>query len=88
MSIDVLDMRTGEFTTYCLSPVEAVAAAYAQIERLDFNTWMYEKYESNVRIFQSGLLPYISVITLGNQSAICKVGMEYDELQPAKGVSK
>ena len=40
----VMDLRTGEYVaTYSCSPEDAVRAAFAQLDRKDFNTWDYEK---------------------------------------------
>lgn len=51
MTTYVTDLRTGKIVgSWCLSPRQAVIAAYAQRERKDYNTWEYEeRYASLVR---------------------------------------
>jgi len=72
----VLDLTTGTFTDYTLSPVEAVAAAYAQREKRNFNTWEYSKYQKIVTISES-IKPGVTVVSLGNQSALAQAGKEH-----------
>ena len=46
----VMQLGTGELVgAWSLPPEEAVVAAYAQLERRDFNTWLYpEKYRASI----------------------------------------
>jgi len=71
----VLDLKTGTFTDYTLSPFDAVVAAYAQRERRDFSTWMYSTYHKQVTITKS-CKDGISVVSCGNQSALAQWGRE------------
>ena len=60
----VMDLRTGEFRVYLLPPLDAVIAAYAQVERGDYNTWNYSQYRPLV--VRAG-----RCLSCGNQS--CKI---------------
>ncbi len=72
---NVLNLNTGRWTLFTLSPVDAVIAAYAQNEKLDFNTWTYDRYAHMVKIFPS-IKPDTSVVTCGNQSCLSIIGQE------------
>ena len=70
----VMDLRTGEFTTFSLSPKEAVVAAYAQAERKDWNTWGYEnRYAGMVKVAPSARRGVLC-ITCGNQTCLTTDG--------------
>ena len=71
----VLDLNTGTFTDYTLSPWEAVRAAYAQREKHNFNTWTYAQYDSLVTVSDC-FKPGIVCVTCGNQSALARKGDE------------
>lgn len=67
---EVMDLRTQDMRIYNLNPIAAVAAAYAQVECNDFNTWDYEqKYYGMVRSWPSKK-PGATVVACGNQSAL------------------
>lgn len=70
MITEVLDMNTGDKTTYTLNPFQAVIAAYAQRERQDYNTWDYHtKYSHLLTVAESARKGW-EVITCGNQTAL------------------
>jgi hypothetical protein len=72
---NVLNLNTGNWTLYTLSPVEAVIAAYAQHEKRNFNTWEYGKYAHLVSI-EPSVKSRTSVVTCGSQSCLCAIGNE------------
>lgn len=78
--ISVLDMNTGTYTDYSLSPHDAVIAAYAQREKRNFNTWTYGKYASLVTISES-IKPDVVCVTCGNQTCLARKGNEHNEYQ-------
>jgi len=60
---EVLDLSTGKWRGYCLDPVQAVIAAYAQVTKGDWSTWNYEKY---IGLVKSTDL----VVSCGDMSAV------------------
>ena len=68
----VFDLNTGTYTDYMLPPMEAVAAAYAQRELRDWNTWDYAKYRGMVTE-KASIKPGVRIVTCGNQSALMMV---------------
>ncbi len=52
---EVTNLVTGKVYVYSLGPLEAVANAYAQGTRKDYNTWAYgDTYTSQVRVSADG----------------------------------
>lgn len=48
---EVMDLRTGEYVGWwTIPPKEAVIAAYAQFEKEDYNTWLYEERYSHMLV--------------------------------------
>lgn len=68
----VMDLRTGEVREYLLSPRDAVAAAFEQAERKNWNTWDYEN--DGVTVAPCSKRPDLEVVTKGNQSTLCVKG--------------
>ena len=71
----VFDMKTGTYTDYTLSPFDAVVAAYAQREKNEYNTWLYQVYHDRVTVCDS-CTNGVVVVTCGNQSALAAKGKE------------
>jgi hypothetical protein len=73
MTTTVFNLWTGQESVYTLCPFDAVRAAYAQVERSDFNTWNYHNYNHLIKVSRSKKDGY-SIVTCGNQSVLFKDG--------------